>query len=248
MDERDAPGAPHPGRDATPVTTPALVRRRRPRRFVVAVPAVAAVLVLMAMVHAQAVGVANTSRYVGDGQWDWTIYLTAPRDVLPNVRCVEYRLHPTFPNPVQRVCSLGDPGFPFALQGKGWGTFEVAVAVTFKNGEAQHLRHMLAFEARSVEQELPLSAANTAREQRRGWWQWTIFLQGPEEALGQVRCVEYTLHETFPDRVRAICERGRGREAFPLSSSGWGTFTVQIRVILDSGRVQELTHLLRFPH
>jgi transcription initiation factor IIF auxiliary subunit len=94
-----------------------------------------------------------------------------------------------------------------------------------------------------------VSAANTAREEpgRPGWWLWTVFIEGPEEALRRIRCVEYTLHETFPDRVRTVCERGRGREAFALSSSGWGTFTVRIRAILDSGRVQELTHPLRFP-
>ncbi len=45
----------------------------------------------------------NTSKPAGDGRWDWTVYVTAPPAVLNEIRCVEYTLHPTFPNPIRRV-------------------------------------------------------------------------------------------------------------------------------------------------
>ncbi|HKA59308.1 MAG TPA: pYEATS domain-containing protein [Gemmatimonadales bacterium] len=207
----------------------------------------AAALTVPSPAMAQALSATNISRYMGDGRWDWTIYLVGAPEVLRDVRCVEYRLHPTFPNPVQKICSIGDPTRPFALHSNGWGTFEVGLTVTLRSGEVRQFQHMLSFETPTIERPLSLTAANRAKEVRDGWWAWTVFIRGPEEALRHVRCVEYKLHPTFPDRVRTVCDRGRGSEAFPLSSSGWGTFTVQIRVILDNGRVQELAHELEFP-
>jgi transcription initiation factor IIF auxiliary subunit len=105
---------------------------------------------------------------------------------------------------------------------------------------------MLAFQTPAVERPLKISAGNSATQVQSGWWNWTVFIEGSEDVLRSVRCVEYTLHPTFPDPVRTVCSRGTGREAFPLSSSGWGTFQIGIRVVLKDGRIQELTHHLRF--
>ncbi len=73
-----------------------------------------------------------------------------------------------------------------------------------------------------------------------------MYVQGPPEALRQVRCVEYTLHPTFPNPVQEVCDPGRGSQAFPLSATGWGTFRIGVRVLLANGRVQQLYHDLRF--
>lgn len=195
--------------------------------------------------RAQDVAVENVSRYVGSDRWLWTVYLTGPPRVLDNVRCVEYTLHPTFPNPVQRVCEIGNRAQPFALSREGWGTFTIGVRVWFRNSSTRVLRHELKFASRPVERAAPIRAASTARRVSDDWWNWTIYIEGPPESLAQVRCVEYTLHPTFPDPVREVCERGTG-PAFPLSARGWGTFTVKVRVFFRSGAVQELTHQLSF--
>ena len=93
---------------------------------------------------------------------------------------------------------------------------------------------------------LPLTADNVATKVREGAWNWTIFLQGPEDALNQIRCVEYTLHPSFPEPVVTVCQKGSASRAFALSGSGWGTFEVGIRVIAHDGREQKLTHHLKF--
>ncbi len=93
---------------------------------------------------------------------------------------------------------------------------------------------------------LPLTASNVATKVREGAWDWTIFLQGPDDALDQIRCVEYTLHPSFPDPVVTICQKGAASRAFALSGSGWGTFEVGIRVITTEGREQKLTYHLKF--
>jgi transcription initiation factor IIF auxiliary subunit len=59
--------------------------------------------------------------------------------------------------------------------------------------------------------------------------------------------VEYKLHPTFTNPVRIINRRGSGPHAFPLTTSGWGTFTITIRVYYKDGTHQRLTHSLRFP-
>lgn len=88
----------------------------------------------------------NASKFVGGGRWNWTIFIRAPTDVLDKIRYVEYRLHPTFPNPVRRVSQIGNSKQPFALSTNGWGVFKIPVKVVLKNGEVRCLEHMLRFD------------------------------------------------------------------------------------------------------
>src|SRR5262245_17221090 len=92
---------------------------------------------------AQEIASAHTSRYVGKGRWDWTVFIRAAPEVLARVECVEYTLHESFPDPRRRVCAQGDPAAPFALSASGWGTFTVPIRVLMKNGETRELSHPL---------------------------------------------------------------------------------------------------------
>jgi len=195
---------------------------------------------------AQEISASNTSRYIGNGMWDWTVFIKTSPQVLRDIRCVEYTLHSTFPNPIRKVCSIGDERYPFGHSTSGWGIFEIPIKVTFKNGEVRFLKHVLTFVAPPIERPLPITTGNVATEVRKGWWNWTVFVQGPDDVLDQIQCVEYTLHPTFPNPVREVCDRGTGPRAFALSTTGWGTFQLQIRVFFKDGRVQELTHYLKF--
>lgn len=91
-----------------------------------------------------------------------------------------------------------------------------------------------------------LSVNNVASEAGNGYWNWTIFLQGSADSLAQVNCVEYTLHPTFPQPVRTVCEPGNGEYPFGLPASGWGTFEVGVRIFLKNGQIREARHQLRF--
>lgn len=94
---------------------------------------------------AQELSSANVSTYLGNSRWSWTVFLTGPKEALETVSYVEYTLHPTFPNPVQRVDRTADPRYPFGLTATGWGTFTVGIKVVFKNGQVRELSHMLQF-------------------------------------------------------------------------------------------------------
>jgi hypothetical protein len=91
------------------------------------------------------ISVRNTSRMMGTGWWAWTAYIEAPPEVLDQVNCVEYQLHPTFRPPSVRVCQMGD-GEPFALKAKGWGSFLINVRVFMKDGRTYDLQHYLALQ------------------------------------------------------------------------------------------------------
>jgi len=193
---------------------------------------------------------ANTSKYVGGGRYDWNLFVRADPAVLDSIRYVEYYLHPTFPNPVQRV-DRREGGF--ALRSNGWGEFQVTAMVAYRDGRSERLVHWLRFGG-AMRAETPpkpvsrkLEPRNDSEPDGRGQWRWTIYLAGEDRVLDEVACVEYTLHPTFPEPVQRRCIKGRvAGQGFHLRASGWGTFLVQVKVEFKDKQVQYLKHQLEF--
>src|SRR5262245_16892214 len=57
--------------------------------------------------------------------------------------------------------------------------------------------------------------------QGKDWWNWSVWIDAPQEQLDQIQYVEYTLHPTFAERVRRVTDGGA---KFRLDSAGWGEF------------------------
>jgi transcription initiation factor IIF auxiliary subunit len=92
-----------------------------------------------------------------------------------------------------------------------------------------------------------IAVDNIAKPMGNNRWEWTVFVKGDAETISKISCVEYELHETFPDRLRRVCERGSGPDhAFPLTASGWGTFDIPVTIYYADGRTEKLTYHLRF--
>ena len=152
-----------------------------------------------------------------------------------------YTLHPTFPNPVVR---RDNRETNFALEASGWGTFTVKVSVFYNDNTTQDFEHLLVFEEKRTSSSFDdLIVDNWSNEIEPGWWDWGIYVGGPPSLLDQIRCVEYTLHESFRNPVRAICTRSN---KFELIARGWGTFTIQIKILLEDGSSLLLNHDLHF--
>lgn len=83
--------------------------------------------------YGQDIRAGNTAKYVGDGHYDWTVYIDADPDILNNIKYVQYTLHPTFKNPVRKVKKRGGD-YPFALSMNGWDEFTIGVKVVFRDG------------------------------------------------------------------------------------------------------------------
>jgi DNA/RNA endonuclease G (NUC1) len=74
------------------------------------------------------------------GWWAWEIWLDGPDALLDQVDAVVYTLHPTFPNPRQRVT---DRRSRFLLRSGGWGEFMIYAEVNMSDGRTVPLRHYL---------------------------------------------------------------------------------------------------------
>ena len=82
-------------------------------------------------------------KYQGDDWWKWWIWIDGPNEELDQIDHVTYILHPTFPNPVQKVDNRPTK---FMLQTSGWGVFLIRAKVTYKNGKEISLKHNLRLE------------------------------------------------------------------------------------------------------
>jgi transcription initiation factor IIF auxiliary subunit len=100
-------------------------------------------IVFSSSAFAQEISASNTSRPLGNGRWEWTVYINASPQVLSQIDCVEYTLHPTFPRPVQTICAIGDNRSPFGLSATGWGEFQIRIRVFMKDRHVVELTHDL---------------------------------------------------------------------------------------------------------
>jgi hypothetical protein len=92
-----------------------------------------------------------------------------------------------------------------------------------------------------------LRAGNVADFIGNNQWRWTIFISGTPDEILHINCVVYHLHPTFPMPDRRVCDHGPDiARAFPLTSVGWGTFTVNIDLEEKDGSVRKISHPLQF--
>jgi YEATS family len=92
----------------------------------------------------------NTAQFIGNGRWNWTIFVRGSPQEISKIRCVVYHLHPTFPDPDRQVCDVGpDPAQAFAFSSNGWGTFTVGIDLIGKDGSVTRLSYPLRFSALS---------------------------------------------------------------------------------------------------
>ncbi len=87
---------------------------------------------------------ANTAIIMKGDRWEWTIYIASNDETLNQIECVEYILHPTYPDPKRKVCDKGaTPGKGFFMTDTTWEPFTVGVRLLFKNGDTEYLKHEL---------------------------------------------------------------------------------------------------------
>jgi len=102
-------------------------------------------LPLVSVYGEDSLDIKNTAQPIGKNQWRWTAFVIGPSDQIAKIACVEYILHPTFPRPIQKICSTDDPSRPFALTATGWGTFSLRARIEFKDGRSEEISHYLRF-------------------------------------------------------------------------------------------------------
>jgi transcription initiation factor IIF auxiliary subunit len=99
----------------------------------------------VALAQAKSLDIENVAERIADERWQWTAFVSGPSDQIEKIECVQYTLHPTFPDPIKKVCSSTDPRHPFALTATGWGTFNLRARIEFKDGTSREITHYLQF-------------------------------------------------------------------------------------------------------
>ncbi len=208
----------------------------------------------------------NTATYLGNGRYDWTVYVDADAATLAKIRSVQYTLDPSFPTPVKTVTTRENK---FALSANGWGEFTIYAKVQFTDGTTGNYRYRLnLLKARKEVSSVPpkkeaaqqaaptvsvnvdtatIRTGNTSRSLGGGRWEWAVFILASNEVLSQIQYVEYTLHPTFPEPVQRVTARGvESGKGFVLKATGWGTFEIAVKVVFINGKTRYLKHQLKF--
>jgi YEATS family len=76
----------------------------------------------------------------GRERYRWKVFVAEPEELLQKIKSVAYRLHPTFPNPIRLT---SDRRSRFAIEGVGWGEFEITASVEFNDGTDEQIRYQL---------------------------------------------------------------------------------------------------------
>jgi hypothetical protein len=107
----------------------------------------------------------QTSTYRGNDWWDWSVWIEAPATVLDQIEYVDYGLHPTFPDRVQRRTNRDEK---FRLDSSGWGEFMIDVHAERQDGSSFKTKHWLTLEypsptARSMSTSTPTKKKEVKR-------------------------------------------------------------------------------------
>jgi|GEM_PF-736397 len=78
------------------------------------------------------------------------------------------------------------------------------------------------------------------------YWSWRVWIDTSPEALNNINYVTYILHPTFSPPIKEVKDRST---AFMLKATGWGTFTMGIKLHLINGEELQFEHelLLEYP-
>src|SRR6266498_1825934 len=72
--------------------------------------------------------------------YEWCVFVNSPKELLDDIKTVEYTLHPTFPDPVRLI---KDKATRFALLSAGWGGFQINAKAILVTGELIETNHNL---------------------------------------------------------------------------------------------------------
>jgi tetratricopeptide (TPR) repeat protein len=92
-----------------------------------------------------------------------------------------------------------------------------------------------------TESDIKIVNTSSSINDKKGWYNWEIYLDAPKSVLSSIDDVEYNLHPSFKDPIRRINDPKNG---FVLKSNGWGEFKVKVKIKLKNGETITKYHWL----
>jgi len=136
---------------------------------------------------ADQIDVQQSSEYVRQNWWNWSVWIEAPPNVLSNIEYVNYKLHSTFADPVRHHTNSQQK---FMLKSAGWGEFAINAEIKPKNGSAFTKRHWLTLEYPPAKAPKGGSVSVKPKRQQR-----TVFLSSGLSDLGMVNALANALRK-----------------------------------------------------
>jgi len=186
----------------------------------------------------------NTSRYVGNEQWEFRIFIKASDEILRGINRVEYILPTSFREPPHSINQLGDNREPFLLIYRAPGRFSISIRVIFSNGQIREMpKYIVRIDERRVETPYQIRAEHEMRQLGNSRREWSVFLRATKAALDQIELVKYTIPSMGwgSESSYEVSDQGNVR-AFNISGYCSMNFSLQIRIYFRDGRYQDLTH------
>lgn len=199
------------------------------------------VICAAAVSPAQELRFGNTSEYLGEGRWAWTVAIEGEPAALDQIISVDYILPPEISR--RRLQTRLERANRFGLDGQSWSSFDLLAIVSFRGNPANK---------RLFEYAIVLDKPSSREVHIRNWarpvpdsdrWDWGIWVDEGPEVLHQIEHVEYTLHPTFKNRIRDVWDPDT---QFELATNGWGTFRIDVLVFFKDGSTQATAHQLEF--
>jgi len=92
---------------------------------------------------ANQINVKQSSEYMGNNWWKWSVWIDGPPAVLKDIQSVTYNLHSTFPDNVREQTNAAEK---FRLSSEGWGEFTIHAEIKPRSGHKITKRHWLTLE------------------------------------------------------------------------------------------------------
>ena len=93
-----------------------------------------------------------------------------------------------------------------------------------------------------MKRELNIRLTNSASSKGNDRWNWSVWLEGEDHELDQIKAVEYILHPTFRNPHRIVTDRNSN---FRLDSNGWGEFMIHAKITTVHETTFSMDHWLR---
>lgn len=87
--------------------------------------------------------IVQSNQYEGEDWWSWAVWLEAPKREMDAIKCVVYRLHSTFEEPVRTITTRRNG---FKLESGGWGEFVIHLEIVGIDGRRRKRDHSLKLE------------------------------------------------------------------------------------------------------
>jgi hypothetical protein len=132
--------------------------------------------------------------YRGQDWWEWAVWIEAADKVLDEIEYVEYSLHPTFPDPVQRVTNRKEK---FLFKSAGWGEFMIGVHICTRKGEHLKRQHWLTLDYPATPSKNSIAPGGSRLSKQKSE-RPTLFLSGGVTELRLANALAEALeHEGF---------------------------------------------------